>query len=229
MSIYTNTYLRQIQSIALLNKYTNWYCAIIFRAQNRATTRKEAKILLGYVEKHHILPESFNLGGENDKENYAYLSLKEHFICHRLLCKMIDSVELNRKCKYAVAAFMRSTKHQTRILTSRQYESARKMNSEARTGQPTNRKGCKFSTGWRENISKSKKGIKPLNFQQWVTSSKGKSYYNNSINEKRFHPTEVPAGWFTGRLQIQCNCGKFCDIANLKKYHKSCGNFSQGM
>lgn len=41
---------------ALNNKYTIWYNHICQHALMRSTTRKEAKIQLGYVEGHHIIP-----------------------------------------------------------------------------------------------------------------------------------------------------------------------------
>lgn len=41
---------------ALNNKYTIWYNHICQHALMRSTTRKEAKMQLGYVEGHHIIP-----------------------------------------------------------------------------------------------------------------------------------------------------------------------------
>jgi len=70
------------------SKYTNWYDAVIVRAQNRALPRDE------YYEKHHIIPKS--LGGSNKKENIAKLTAREHFICHWLLTKMVS----DKKEKY---------------------------------------------------------------------------------------------------------------------------------
>lgn len=67
------------RNVFLVNKYTNWYNAII----NRALTRE---CPTGYVEKHHILPKS--LGGSNDISNLVTLTAKEHFIVHHLLVKM---------------------------------------------------------------------------------------------------------------------------------------------
>lgn len=68
------------------NKYTNWYYQITSRAQNRAATRKEARTLFGYTERHHIIPEA--MGGPTAKENLVFLTAREHFICHWLLTKM---------------------------------------------------------------------------------------------------------------------------------------------
>jgi len=76
------TYLEdfmEIQTNAEETKYEKWYRNIIENAKNR-----NKKIENG--EKHHIVPRS--LGGDNSKENIVTLSLREHFVCHKLLVKM---------------------------------------------------------------------------------------------------------------------------------------------
>ena len=107
-----------IRELAIKNKYTEWYLNICRSAQKRATSRKSAKKLLHYVEAHHILPKSFKLGGEKDIENIAYLSVREHFICHLLLTKMFTGRHWYLM-NYAMTCFGRKSK--TRFLTSRQY------------------------------------------------------------------------------------------------------------
>ena len=61
------------------DKYYKWYCNIIQNAVDRPR-------LEGYVEKHHIVPRSFN--GSDEKSNIAILTAREHYICHLLLAKM---------------------------------------------------------------------------------------------------------------------------------------------
>lgn len=65
------------------NKYYCWYYSIIENSKTR--------VLLSNVksEKHHITPRS--LGGSDDLENIAVLTLKEHWICHRLLVKFLSN------------------------------------------------------------------------------------------------------------------------------------------
>jgi len=58
--------------------YAKIYNQIIERAQKRN--------LEGYVEKHHIIPKC--IGGEDTNENIVKLTAREHFLCHRLLCKI---------------------------------------------------------------------------------------------------------------------------------------------
>lgn len=61
------------------NKYKKWHDSIIDRAKNR--------VLSCYTEKHHIIPRS--CGGSDDKSNLVSLTVKEHFIIHMLLTKIL--------------------------------------------------------------------------------------------------------------------------------------------
>lgn len=58
--------------------YQKIYDNIIERGKNRK--------LLGYKEKHHIVPKC--LGGDNSKNNLVDLTAEEHYVCHQLLVKM---------------------------------------------------------------------------------------------------------------------------------------------
>jgi hypothetical protein len=113
--------------IFINNKYTPVYYKIIENAKFRnLKTRKEAISVLGYAERHHILPKS--LGGDNSKNNLIFLSGREHFICHWLLYKMTIGAN---KSKMANAWFRmcQTNKFQTRYF-SRNYVLARKAFSE---------------------------------------------------------------------------------------------------
>jgi len=71
------------------NKYHHTYFKIINRSRNRVLSESIK------TEIHHILPRS--LGGTNDPENLATLTLKEHWVCHRLLVKfLIDKKHLRK-------------------------------------------------------------------------------------------------------------------------------------
>lgn len=164
-------YIDTVKSIANDTKYTQWYVRLITRARSRANTREEARFKLGYVERHHILPRSFNLGGDKDILNYAFLSAKEHYTCHRLLSKMFSGKFKN---KMALAIWMFSVKRKTqeRIkITSRTYEFIKKEKSAARKLMPAPNKGVPMSEEQKAklramvrtpehcaNISKSKAG-----------------------------------------------------------------------
>lgn len=114
-------YIEVVRSIALDNKYTRWYCSLVANAIQR-------DICEGYIERHHVLPKSFKLGGEKDKKNLVLLTAREHFVCHWLLTKMFDSEsELSKKMQQALRAMRLESKlkKQTRYTTkivSRVYE-----------------------------------------------------------------------------------------------------------
>jgi hypothetical protein len=55
---------------------------------NRARNRN----VVGYTEKHHILPKS--LRGTNKKENIIRLTAREHFIAHWLLSKIYNNPQM---------------------------------------------------------------------------------------------------------------------------------------
>lgn len=65
----------------LNNKYATTYNNIIANAQQRTID--------GYTEKHHIIPKS--MGGTDSTSNIVKLTSREHYICHALLVKMVES------------------------------------------------------------------------------------------------------------------------------------------
>lgn len=106
-------YLELLKTHTKDSKYTNWYIAIISNSKNRT--------LEGYVEKHHILPKSFKLGGDKDKNNLAILTAREHLICHKLLVRMCISKKHRKSMYYAL--WRLTTKYV--VNTSREYASVR--------------------------------------------------------------------------------------------------------
>lgn len=85
------------------NKYTKCYFRIISNAQARNhKTKRQAKLELGYVERHHIIPRS--IGGSDEKSNLVYLTAREHFICHLLLIKMVHGI-YQKKMMFALQNF----------------------------------------------------------------------------------------------------------------------------
>ena len=103
------------------NKYTKIY--------NMICNRARAREIMGYVEKHHIIPRS--LGGSNAKSNIVKLTAREHFICHLLLTKMCENKNHGYKMCWALHKLTFSTPKQRKIIyTSTQYELARKIHSK---------------------------------------------------------------------------------------------------
>jgi hypothetical protein len=78
--------------------YSKIYEQLIVKSKNRASSKQEAKDLLGYFEGHHIVPRC--LGGGNEEENIAYLTAEEHYVAHQLLVKMYPN---EHKLYYACA------------------------------------------------------------------------------------------------------------------------------
>lgn len=98
-----------------MNKYTKWYNQIIDRAKGR--------VLEPPFERHHIKPRS--LGGTNDKENIAFITPREHFVCHWLLIKMTTGEEYYKMLnalRMMRAENLGQKRYKTKI-TSRVYES----------------------------------------------------------------------------------------------------------
>jgi hypothetical protein len=75
-----------------------------------------------YYEKHHIIPRC--LGGADDKDNLVLLTAREHFLCHKLLCKIYPN---NKKLVFALWRMCvpgRNYQHRYKI-TSKEYEMIR--------------------------------------------------------------------------------------------------------
>lgn len=76
--------LEQLRALSTDSKYTAWYCSIITNAVGRKRFKG--------CERHHIVPKSIWKEGAKRKDNIVMLTPREHFICHRILAKiMIDA------------------------------------------------------------------------------------------------------------------------------------------
>lgn len=102
------------------NKYSNWYYAIIRKAsdENRIKLKRNDENFI-YYEEHHIVPRS--LGGSNDENNIVKLTAKEHFICHILLCKMLEGKD-KRKMLFALKCMKNMQNLVQHRYTSKLYE-----------------------------------------------------------------------------------------------------------
>jgi hypothetical protein len=123
-----------------MNKYTKWYNQIIQRAQGR--------VLEPPFERHHINPRS--LGGTDERANIAFITPREHFICHWLLIKMTTGEE-HYKMLNALRMMRAENPGQKRYktkITSRVYESIKleyaRLQSEKVSGENNPMYGDKF-------------------------------------------------------------------------------------
>ena len=135
-----------------MNKYNNWYNAIIDKARNRN--------LQGYKESHHIIPRS--LGGADIKDNLVNLTAREHFICHWLLIKM-HTGESKSKMMYALNGMKRTNREQERYetaITSRVYQKLKeefgRIHSQTMKGRKAPNKGKPMSEEQKAKIRATK-------------------------------------------------------------------------
>ena len=94
------------------NKYYKWYNNIILNAKNRIND--------GYVEIHHIIPKC--MGGLDTENNLVNLTAREHYICHWLLTKIVESKKHQFQMLNAFSMMFRDNKNHKRIY-SRNFES----------------------------------------------------------------------------------------------------------
>lgn len=134
----------------LQNKYTKWYFSII-RASKSRNLSEDVE-----TETHHIIPKC--LGGTNEGDNLAELTLKEHYVCHLLLTKMVSERVSKRKMWYAHYMMMRG-KNRYRP-TSRMYELAKRNMILANKDRPGPNLGKKMTEEQKEKLSKVRKGKK---------------------------------------------------------------------
>ena len=117
--------------------YKHHYDLLITKAKNRN--------LLGYKEKHHIVPRS--VGGTDQEDNLVDLTAREHFLAHLLLVKIYN---YNYKLVKAVA--MMCVGQKERKITNRLYGKMRNYYSEAMSISQTGNKNSQFGTKWIYNL-----------------------------------------------------------------------------
>lgn len=120
------------------------------RRSNRTKTKAE------YYEEHHILPRC--LGGDDSKDNLVLLTAREHFIVHRLLCKIYPG---SFQLKLAVL-MMASIKRDNTKVTSRNFERLKMEISEARKSRSLPERCIEFDENLKVpvQISNKLRGIK---------------------------------------------------------------------
>lgn len=151
------------------NEHTEHYYNIINNANSRASgllTRKQAKKIVGYVERHHIIPKS--LGGEDDTANLVWLTANEHLKVHLLLPNMVEDKEHKRKMLAAAVRMCNPQSRTQKRSFDNNYDELRKeaalFHSEYMKGKNSGNKnpfyGKKHTEESREKISKGGKGQK---------------------------------------------------------------------
>lgn len=207
-------YIQKIKSIALPNKYTKWYCNIIQNALDRyiigISYRKQyarLKLLLDYVEGHHILPQCISTDDQKqDIDNYVILTAKEHFVCHSLLRFMFSEKHIKYKMINAVAKFLQGGVKKTRIISSTQYTIARKCASIATIERQTGKKKGPPTQQTRDNISK---GL--LNSKKFADAMKNKNYIHSDNTKQK-----LKKAWEENPIRRANYSEKFKETRKLK-------------
>lgn len=88
-----STFIEEFLQLTKQSKYRDIYVRICQRGSNRGDSRKQLKEKLGYVEGHHFIPKCIVEEYATEKHNIVFLTAREHFICHYLLCKIFKSTE----------------------------------------------------------------------------------------------------------------------------------------
>lgn len=136
------------------NKYTRLYFRII--------DRRKSLPIDGYGENHHIVPRA--LGGSNLPDNLVKLTAREHFICHRLLVKMLLG---SAKAKMVSAAYMMIKKHTignlklnkpSNRITSKSYAILREEYSKVAAENARNQSRKPHTAEWKAKMSMLNKG-----------------------------------------------------------------------
>lgn len=102
------------------------YLKIYNQLIKRAKKRKEINI----YEIHHIIPKC--IGGNDDKENLVKLSPREHFIAHKLLCKIYSYSGIRYAFCMMVYTSMNFVKNKQNCSTKRYYNISSKDYEECR-------------------------------------------------------------------------------------------------
>ncbi len=206
---------------AIDNKYTRWYLNICKNAMSRANNKKDAALLLGYVEGHHIIPKCIY-----KNNNIVYLTMREHFIVHWPLTKMFNST-IKYKMLHALT-FM----SQGRNLSSKQIEVCKKARN-----QPCTKERAQSISNARKNTIKHecifcKKLVDPGNFSRFH-GDKCKFNPNidknilqeRSLNAKKNYENQVKNGTFNCIKPIHGNftcpyCNKVgTNFGSMKQFH----------
>ncbi len=163
--------LNKIKALSTASKYTDWYCSIVMAAQLRSDKVEG--------ENHHIVPRSVWKEGAKFKDNIVRLTYREHYICHKLLVKMLIEKAHVQKMSFALwrLAHKRAADG---LYNSRDYAHARKLYSNAM-------KQLWTSTKFRSNMLNSRKWFYESEEQKAANRARGKErMQNKEYREKIF-------------------------------------------
>jgi rubrerythrin len=96
----------------------------------RTMKKKDAMLIRGYIEDHHIIPKS--LSGEDKVSNKVWLTAAEHFTCHKLLTEMTTGAENGKMWSALWRMMNKQSQNQDRnyIISPEEYAVAREQNAK---------------------------------------------------------------------------------------------------
>jgi len=120
------------------------------KIHNQIIERAKQREIDGYKERHHIIPRC--LGGDDSVDNIVLLAAREHFIVHKLLCRIYPN-EDKLFFAYRMMAVMKNSKDNKRnyYISAREFEEIRILANE-KIGNIT--RGRKMSKRSKEVIEK---------------------------------------------------------------------------
>ncbi|UGO54655.1 putative homing endonuclease [Cronobacter phage vB_CsaD_Banach] len=165
----------------------------------------------GMVEVHHIIPKS--MGGDDSEGNLIALSPREHFVAHYILAKIH-----NNKSMWCAYWFMCNTRDVK--ITSRQYDTARKLSSEHLKGN-THTLGHTLSQSHRKKIGDGVRGERNGNYGKTFSEE-----HKRKIAESRRgkpHDEESRKRMIEAakhKEKVTCiHCNRVLDKGNYKLWH----------
>lgn len=208
-----NIYIEKISTLSINQNLLLEYIKICEKYQIYSSKKEAENDLKTKIEIHHILPKSFNLGGEKDKLNLTYLPLIEHREVHKLLKDMFNG-EFKKKMCFAYSRLIH--RHGSKDeLTDIEYVKLKtdvsKLISEMNSNRiitdeyRNNMSLVKKNTIWINNgineFMIHKNDFLPDNFKYGRISNfnKNKIWINNGL-ENKMVPNNfiIPEGWTTG-------------------------------
>ena len=156
------------------------------------------------------------MGGDNKKNNLTKLTAKEHFICHKILCKLYPN---NEKLRYAFWVMCNQKTNRDYRVSGRDYELAkllclemwkRQKSPESIKKSADKRRGKKVD--YNLNPNRIQSGELNHNYgRRWIS--------NNLTNESKMigYMDKIPDGWCIGRIKVG-SLGKSNSIGK-KWYH----------
>lgn len=210
--------MNNIILISKNTKYLKWYLSLVSKEYSNTT----------YSEKHHILPKS--LGGTNAKINIVKIPGRVHFICHKLLVRMMVDTKHKKNMIHALNMLASANnkdqyRHQ---ISSREYEAIRKQLSESMIGEnnpmygkPAPNRGITHTAETREKLSKA-------NLAHYSTHPSARLGVKASEETRQKLRDRIVTDETRMKLSlahkdkvnIECSyCGKSTNAPNYKRWH----------